>query len=342
MRRFFVNRIKLVQKKLGEWKVDGCLIENKFDLFYLTGLDLSAGSLLIFPHSYCLFIDGRYLESVKRKKSIPYALFKDLPKNIKEKNIAFDSNWTSYSRYLKLKSFRCALEPIAGLLKEIRGKKEEKELVLMKKSGKLALEGIQYLESLFKPGITENELAKAFEIFCLERGAEKLAFDPIIGFGANSALPHHRAGNSTLKKGDLVLIDVGIVLDHYCSDLTRVFFYGKEDPELKKMYRVVLAAYREALKHCRAGNKVGMLDQIAYDVIVEAGFKKQIAHSLGHGVGLEVHEFPRVNQKGEDKNILLESGMVLTIEPGLYLPGKGGVRYEDTVIIKEDGYEFAL
>lgn len=338
-----MERIKWLQKQLHSWKVEGCLIENTVDLFYLTGFELSAGSLLVSPRTCRLFIDGRYLEMVQEKGSLPFAGISALEKHLQgKKKIAFDSRTTCYERYVRLKSFGLSLKPIPGLLKEARGLKDAYEIELMKKSGHLAMRGIEHLERLIKPGIMEKDLARAYEFFCIENGADKLAFEPIIAFGQNTALPHHRAGSTVLKSGDLVLIDVGVTLNRYCSDLTRVVFFGKKDPQLKNMYLAVRAAHQAALEICRAGTKISALEEAAYVPIREAGLEKLLVHSLGHGVGLEVHEFPRVSKKGEDKDVLLESGMTITIEPGLYLPGKGGVRYEDTVIIREDSYEFAL
>lgn len=336
-----MERIKKLQKLLKEWKVEGCLIENRIDLFYLTGFDLSAGTLLVLRRSCRLFIDGRYLESVRREKKIPFAKLETLDTHLKGE-LAFDSCTTSFARYQQLKKQKCTLKPIPRLLKQLRGKKDPEEIELLKKSGTLNLQGIEYIQKLLKEGITEKELASAFEIFCLKKGAEKLSFEPIIAFGANTALPHHRAGSTVLKKGDLVLMDVGVVVGRYCSDLTRIFFFGKKDLELKKIETAVKEAHAAALALCRSGVKVSALEDAAHAVIKKAGLEKLLAHGLGHGVGLEVHEYPRINKKSEDKDLLLESGMVITIEPGLYLPGKGGIRYEDTVIIKENGYEFAL
>jgi Xaa-Pro aminopeptidase len=338
-----MDRIKKLQKQLLQWKVEGCLVENTTDLFYLTGIELTAGSLFVLPRSVRLFVDGRYFEMVQKKGTVPCGNVQEVERFLKEeKKIAFDSSCTSYGRFLKLKKWGCSWKAIPGLLKELRVQKDPSEIAFLKKSGRLALKGIEHVASLLKEGITEKELAKEFEIFCLKQGAERLAFDPIIAFGKNTAYPHYRAGNTRLKQGDLVLVDAGVVIDHYCSDLTRVFFFGKEDPEIKKMFNVVKKAQQAALELCRPGTTLGELDEAAGEVIAKAGMQSRVAHGLGHGVGLEIHEFPRVSIKGEDRSVKLLPNMVITIEPGLYLLDKGGVRYEDTIIITENGYEFAL
>jgi Xaa-Pro aminopeptidase len=337
-----MKRIKKLQTQLSFWGVDGCVVENSVDLLYLTGLTLSAGSLLVLPDAVCLFVDGRYREMVKESGVVSHGEIQDLEHQLKNKKIGFDSNTTAYQRYVKLEKMGCSLKAIAGLTKELRVIKDEQEIALLKKSGSLAIRGIEYVARLLRPGVTERELAKKFEIFCLEEGADGLSFPPIIAFGPNSALPHYRSAGGVLKEGEIVMIDAGVVLNRYCSDLTRMFFFGKEDAELRRMYDAIREAQQLALSLCQPGVAVRTLDEAARKSLQQAGFEDLIVHGLGHGVGLEVHEFPSVNMKGDDKDVLLQAGMVITIEPGLYLPGKGGVRYEDTVIITENGYEFAL
>lgn len=338
-----LKRIKQLQKLLSEWNVEGCVVENPVDLYYLTGFEISLGVLVIFQRGFRIFLDGRYLEMVRSSSDIPCDPPEKLEAYLKgKKTVAFDPDTTSYARFLKLKKWKCPLKPISGLVKTLRAIKTSEEVALLKKSGRLATKSVEFAKGLLKPGVTEKQIARKFEIFSLEEGAERLAFDPIIAFGKNTAFPHYRPGDVVLKKGDLVLIDAGVVIGHYRSDMTRMVFFGKEDPQLKKMYDTIRSAYDAALLLCKPGTLVGKLDEVAQNVIRAAGLGDLIAHGLGHGVGLEVHEFPRVRVQGEDRKVVLQEGMVITIEPGLYLPGKGGVRYENTIIITEDGYEVAL
>ena len=152
-------------------------------------------------------------------------------------------------------------------------------------------------------------------------------------------MPHYKTGDAVLKDGDIVLIDIGVSLNHYHSDMTRVVFFGKPSSELKKLYAVVQESQEAALKICKPGTAVAALDQAARSVMKRENVEKYFVHSLGHGIGIETHEFPRIKDGGEDGKVLLKEGMVITIEPGLYLPGIGGVRYEDMVLITKDGYE---
>lgn len=216
--------------------------------------------------------------------------------------------------------------------------KDEGEIRKMKKSAQFAFEAYQFAKRKLKVGITEGELARDLEIYCLKKGAERMSFESIIAFGKNTALPHHHPSKTKLKANDIVLFDLGVVLDGYCSDMTRVDFVGKVDPKLRHLYEVNRAAQRVALAKCKPGVRLKELDRAARRVMKSAGLEEYFIHSLGHGVGLDVHEYPRIKFDGVDRNLELQVGMAITIEPGLYLPGKGGVRYEDTVVITPKGY----
>lgn len=339
--RSFSDRAQLVFSGCKKEKIDALLIEKPIDLLYLTGLNLSLGSLLISKTGAELFVDGRYIEAAKKKAPFPCALTSSATiKKAFEKfsRIGFDSSETSYRQWENLKALGNFI-PIQKPTDGARAIKTPSELKSLKKSAALLWKGYQHLRKILKAGATEKEMAARFEIFCLENGAEKMAFDPIVAFGKNTAFPHYHPSNVRLKKGDPVLLDLGVVVDHYHSDMTRTFFFGKPDPRLANIETVVIEAHDAALALCRPGVKVGDLDLAARNVIEKAGLEKYITHSLGHGVGLEIHEFPRLKYKGEDHAVLLQEGMVITIEPGLYWPGVGGYRYEDTIVITKKGYE---
>lgn len=341
------NRITRLQKILKRESIDGCLIENPIDLFYFTGLKLSTGRLVIAEKTAVLLIDGRYLQAAKERAPVLALLdsaeaFIDFLKKASIRKLGFDGKHTSFDHleHLKkqLKGSLIKLFSVSSLFNSARVIKDAKEIIAISKSADLLWKGFEFIRRSLKKGITEQELAKKFEIFCLERGADRLWFEPIIAFGANSAMPHYRAQDAALKEGDIVLIDIGIVVDHYHSDLTRVLFYKKTDPFLSRLYTITKRAQKSALSLCRPGVKVKEIDLAARRVMREENVEDLFIHSLGHGIGLEGHEFPRLKYNGEDKDLVLESGMVFTVEPGLYVPGKGGVRYEDTIVITPHGY----
>lgn len=353
-----MTHLHQLQTRLPNYQVDSLLIDDPINLYYLTGLDLSAGKLLVCPHKAFLLVDSRYVEACARVTSIPVILLDEtaLEKLLTEqlpllKSLAFLQDVTSYQAYLDLQKLvekisfsqqgrhTISLIPLSNILKEIRSVKDHHEMELMRKAAALGFQGFELICSKLKEGISEKELACEVEIFWKLKGAEGVAFTPIIAFGENSSMPHYRAGNKILSKGQHVLIDIGVTLDHYHSDMTRIVFFGDPDPLIFELYQIVQEAQAAALSLCRAGAKIGDLDTAARSLIAKRGYGEYFTHSLGHGIGLEVHEFPTLRNKPPVADLLLDPGMILTIEPGIYLPGKGGVRFEDTIVITSLGYE---
>lgn len=338
-----IDRLKIELKKA---KLDACLIENPLDLFYFTGLKLSSGRLLISETETELIVDGRYFQMAEENSPFKTALdspqkFLDFCQKHKVARLGFDGRHTSYDHFLLLEKWKkqeMELVAASSFLRSARAIKDRQEIAKMKKSAALLWEGFQFISKALKKGVTEKELSRRFEIFCLEKGADRLSFEPIIAFGPSSAMPHYRSQNVALKDGDAVLIDIGIVLDNYHSDMTRMVFFKKKDAYLSRLYEIAKKSQKSALKLCRPGVKFKELDLAARKVMREDKVEELFVHSLGHGIGLETHEFPRIKYNGDDKDVVLESGMVFTIEPGLYVPGKGGVRYEDTIVITPNGY----
>lgn len=337
----FLERIKKLQKALKAKRLDGCLIDDSVDLLYLTGLQLSLGALFVLQRKSCLFVDGRYFEVAEKTSPVPVQKLSDENKRVFLKGVetlAFDGDHMSYSNFLQLGKLKLKLSSHPELLRDLRLIKDVGEIGKMKKSAEFGYMAYLMLKGSLRPGVTEIELATELKIYCLKNGAEDVSFEPIIAFGKNSSLPHHRSGDTKLKKNDIALFDLGVVLDNYCSDMTRVEFVGKVDPELKRLYDVNFEAQRAALALCKPGVKLKELDLAARKVMAKAKVEHLFVHTLGHGIGLKVHEFPRLSKDGINKDVELQAGMAITIEPGLYLPGKGGVRYEDTIIITPKGY----
>lgn len=350
----FSKRIKNLQTYISEKKFDLLIIEDSISLIYLTGLHLSSAKLFIATSSSKLFVDGRYIQAAKENSTIEVDLINE--KNLSDfilqnkcKNIAFDSNKVSYNGFEKLSSFiqkiksktdyDINLVPLFNPLKDFRLIKDFEEIALLQRAASLNWKGFEHVCLLLKEGITEKEIAMEYEIFVRKNGGDKLSFDPIVCFGKNSSMPHHFPSNTKLKLDDIVLIDVGVCIDNYNSDLTRVVFFGKANPTLEKIYSLTKKAQAQALSLCKPGTRLKDLDIAVRDVFKEADMEKNYTHSLGHGVGLEIHEYPRIKFDNEDKDITLQAGMVITIEPGLYIPDLGGVRYEDMILITQAGYE---
>ena len=344
-RNIYKRRILALQNLLPTWNVQACIVESKVDLYYLTGLELSLGRLLIGVHDVTLLVDGRYFDVCKEVNIVEVDHLTDENANrfFSSKGIqkvAFDAGKTSVLEYEKIKKqLSVFLEPRFSLLQSLRSCKDERELELMRKSARLNWKGFLHICEILREGITEKEVAWEYESFIREQGAEGLAFSPIIAFGPNGAKPHHRCTDATLKNGDAVLIDIGATLEKYQSDMTRVAFFGDGSSEIKRLYEIVQKSQKEALQFCKPGISIGTLDKVAREVMRKEEVEPLFLHSLGHGIGLETHEYPRIRETGEHKNVLLEEGMVITIEPGLYIPGMGGVRYEDTVVITKSGFE---
>jgi Xaa-Pro aminopeptidase len=334
-----MNRI---EKFTALFQSEGCgafLITDPIHLYYLTGLELSTGTLLLRQNHHALIVDGRYLEICKKKSPVSVLLKKDcnLQDLLKGAEVCgIESETTTIASYLELqKEAGIKIEP-KSLLERLRAIKAPSEIEALKKAAELGSLGYDHIRSKLLEGVSEEELAFEVEFFWRKQGAEGVAFAPIIAFGKNSSMPHYRAGSTRLKPGDIVLIDIGVKLNHYHSDMTRTLFFGEANPELEKVYAIVKEAQSMALALLKPGVAASEADDAARSFIASKGYGKNFCHSLGHGVGLDIHEFPTIRKTSENP---LEAGMVLTIEPGIYIPGIGGVRIEDTVLITNNGYE---
>lgn len=354
--QIYQQRLAKLQETLKKKNCQLLQIDNLTDLFYLTGLELSAGQLLVDITQAELIVDGRYIYACKQSSPFPVTLQENglMEKRLNELanqgpfHLGFDSNCTTYAEYMRLSRVvnavnknnkKIELIALDSSLKQQRAVKDSTELAALRDAAILGSKGYDYVCTLLKEGISEEEAALELEIFWRRAGGEELAFKSIIAFGANSAMPHHRSGKTTLKKGDTILIDIGVKLNHYNSDMTRVLFMGQPDPKMKEIYGIVKEAQQAALDLCKPGVVVADLDRAARALITSRGYGEAFSHGLGHGVGLEIHEFPIIKQIPSAEATHLEEGMVITIEPGIYIGGLGGVRIENTVAITRDGFE---
>ncbi|MBU0706590.1 Xaa-Pro peptidase family protein [Patescibacteria group bacterium] len=330
-------RIKKLQKLIKAQKLGALLVSDRHNVRYLSGFVGTNGKLLVTPAKHVLITDARYFETA-RKAGVPYY---DQERGLKKlmsrfKTIGFEAENFTVAR---LKKYKKALpgvkfKPTTGLVESLRKIKDEAEIRIIKKAVKIACKSLRELAGKLKPGVTEDELEWELLKIARTNGADGFSFPPIITFGKDTADIHHQKGESKLKKGEMVLVDFGLVYKGYITDMTRVFFQRKPTPFEQKIYSTVLAANRAAIKAIKVGMRCAALDKAARDVIEKSGFGKYFTHSTGHGTGLEVHEAPRVSHKSKDR---IRSGMVFTIEPGIYVPGKAGVRIEDMIYVNSEG-----
>jgi len=336
------TRIKKLQKLLKEKKINALLVDDPVDLFYLTGLHLSVGRLVLFRDQASLFVDGRYLEAAKRKAPCQVQPKEELSHFLETlESLSFDSSFMTVDGQRSLEKMIPGKKwvGISKPLKSMRWIKEKKEIDILRKAAGLNWEGFQHLKKNLKSGVTEEELAVEFECFCRKKGASALSFPSIIAFGENSAYPHYRSGKIPLRDNQWILFDLGVVVDGYAADMTRGLFFGHPEPQIKKDYELVQKATLQAIEMIRPGLRFGELDRVVREMLKKEGVESLFIHNLSHGVGLDVHEFPILRTEEGDQDVLLEPGMVFTVEPGLYRPGLGGVRFEDTVVVTEEGVE---
>jgi len=228
------------------------------------------------------------------------------------------------------------LVPVTGVIEAMRLCKQEEELAKIRKSVQLNEDVLQEVVKTFTPGMTEREAALRIEDAMRRKGAERPSFETIIAGGPNGAKPHAVPSDRPLHDGEPIIVDMGLQLDGYCSDMTRTVFLGPPDPKAVELSRIVRRAQKAAIAKVRAGIAACDVDRVARQLITKEGYGREFGHGLGHGVGLAVHEAPSVNRRNHKK---LRAGMVITIEPGIYLPGWGGIRLEQMIVVTDDGCE---
>ena len=287
-----------------------------------------------------LLTDPRYPEAGRESK-IPVkvlkreekeALFKEL-----KGRVGFEAEHLPYAALERLRELSPAeWVPTKGVVERLRLKKIPEEVQRIRKAQALAEEALAHALTLLRPGVEEREVALEIEFFLRRRGAEGVAFPPIVASGARGALPHAGASEKRLTAGELITLDLGAKVAGYHSDMTRTFALGKPSPEMRRVYQAVLAALEAALENLKPGRTGKEVDALARETLKRHGLDRHFVHSLGHGVGLAVHEGPSLSPYTEE---VLEPGMVVTVEPGVYLPGVGGVRIEELVLLTEEGIE---
>lgn len=340
-------RIRNLQKCLFAEKIEGILITNLTNIKYLTGFESSSAQLIISEKGCVLITDFRYVEAARKSVSNievyqfgkkPGDEFRDLLAKYSIKRLGFESANVTFDRYRRLVKWIGAkrLFPRLDIVEKLRMIKDDFETDLIRQSIRLSEKGFRALMNIFRKGITEKEAALELELFFKSNGADGSAFDIIVAFGENSSVPHHRAGKKKISPNDILLIDFGAKLRGYSSDLTRTFISHRMTDKEKTVYSIVLEAQQKAIEKIRPGVPLAEIDKTARDIIAKYGYGDAFGHSFGHGIGLDIHELPAVSLKSK---FVCKKGMVITAEPGIYLPGWGGIRIEDDVLVTDKGHE---
>ncbi len=327
---------------------DCVIITSDINRRYFTGMKSSAGTLLVFSSAAYLIIDFRYIEKARKivdnceviLQDKLYDQINDLLRKHDAKTALIESeNCTVSQAELlseKLNSEVISDSKLSSVVNQIRRFKSNEEIAKIKSAQKIAENGFEHMLNFIKAGKTEREIQLELDYFMLKNGAEALSFDTIAISGKNTSLPHGVPTDKIVENGDFVLMDFGAVVDGYHSDMTRTVCVGQPSDEMKSVYDIVLNAQMKALASAKAGIICCELDSVARDYIKNAGYGNDFGHSLGHGVGVEIHEAPTVSQNCSE---ILRDGMIVTVEPGIYLADKFGVRIEDFVVIRENGIE---
>lgn len=318
--------------------MDNILITNLTNIKYLTGFSGTYGYLLILGGERYLFTDCRYYERARQEtRGVKVRLIKDNWPEVllryKIKELGFEANSVSYATYMEWRK-KIKLVPTRNVIEKIRQIKKPEEIKKIKRAIRITKEVLSKIN--LKPGITELELADWIERLIRETPRAEPSFPTIVAFGTNSSVPHARPSNRRLRKKQIALIDLGVKIDGYSSDLTRTFWVGRISKKFQEVYNIVLTAQHLAIEGIRPGRAICEIDSIARDYIKRCGYGRYFGHSLGHGIGLDVHELPKINYRNNER---LQEGMVFSVEPGIYIPGWGGVRIEDLVLVTKDGCE---
>ena len=345
------KRVQKLREQMKALSLDSILISNRSNIRYLSGFTGSSALIYLAQDKQILITDFRYIEQATlqcpefeivnqtTKGLIGTAL--EIAKNHEDQHIGFESDHTNYSTYLSLKAHDAFVfvptKEVVENLRQIKDASEVEKLREAEKIGDLAFSHIiPFIQSEYKKGLTETDIALELERFMRMQGASGNSFNPIVAAGSKSSLCHAVPGKETLHEGDFVVMDFGCIYEGYCSDMTRTIVIGKPSQKHLEIYNTVLEAQQAALAAIKSGVKGKDIDAIARKIITDAGYGEYFGHGLGHSVGIDIHENPRFSA-AEERTI--EEGMVLTVEPGIYLPGFGGVRIEDMVVVTKEGIE---
>jgi len=344
MKAELAKRRKSLLAEMASRKLDCLLVTHPPNWYYLTGFTGESGALVVSRQATTLITDGRFtVQAREETRGVKIELQQGgllastgaFLRKERKTRVGYDPNQLTV---LQLKTLRKAVGrkwqgiQAAGLVERLRMRKDAQELATMRKAAILAGQVLEGVLKLIRPGVRESEIAAEIEYQMKKRGASGASFETIVASGPRGALPHARPTAKRLRKNELVVLDLGAILAHYCSDMTRTVHVGRASKRVRGWYRSVQAAQEAAVAAVRAGVSCGEVDAAAREVLKKNGLDRYFVHSTGHGLGLEVHEDPRV---ARGQTVRLEAGNVITIEPGVYVEGVGGIRIEDDVVVQE-------
>lgn len=341
-----MEKLQRFRENLAAEKIDAMIITNPYNRRYLSNFTGTTGIVVISEREAKFITDFRYTEQAA-KQAIGFEIVKhtgpienEVAAQLKEmgaKKIGFEQDDLTFSLYKTYEGIvEGELVPLSGFVEKLRLIKTPEEIKILKDAADIADAAFEHILGFIRPGLTEMEVSNELEFFMRKAGATSSSFDTIVASGARSALPHGVASDKVIEKGDFVTLDYGALYKGYISDITRTVAVGEPTEELKKIYGITLEAQVYAMENIKPGLTGKQADALARDIITEKGYGDYFGHSLGHGIGLEVHEGPGLSFKSD---IVLEKGMTVTCEPGIYLPGIGGVRIEDDLLLTEGGNE---
>jgi Xaa-Pro aminopeptidase len=337
---YLAQRVGLFRDLLRDRKLDGFFLTHLSDQFYFTDYKSEGYFGLIGLDDAWLFLPNLLYEQGRDQtrgfhclKGRLFPLLQEIMEKKKLKKIAFDPNQCPYSLGAHL--MKLGMTPVPGLVAKLRAIKDDYELQRLRTANHIAALGANFIQKRLKPGKTEKQASAELSYF-FEKNANGVAFDLIIAAGPHSAFPHHINTDYKMKAGEPVICDIGATWKGYRSDLTRTFTLGKVSPYFLRVFKIVEKAQKEGISRVKPGVTAGSVDAASRRVIKKQGFGPTFVHSTGHGVGIDIHEDPRIGPGAKD---VLKAGMVVTVEPGIYLPGKFGVRIEDTLLVTPSGSE---
>ncbi|WP_202820110.1 M24 family metallopeptidase [Calderihabitans maritimus] len=341
------DRLERLRENFEAQEIEAMLVMQPENRRYLSGFTGTFGVLVIgFQEAY-LITDFRYVEQAEKQASefkvvkygnSIYETLSEVLKKLDVNKVGFEAEHVTYAQFVNLRDKLdfVTLKPVEGLIERLRQFKDEGEIDLIRRAVVIADKAFEHILSYLRPGVKEKEIALELEFFMRRNGAEKAAFDIIVASGPRGSLPHGVASDRQVQPGDLIVMDFGAVYQGYHSDITRTVVVGEPDERQKEIYNIVLEAQVAAIKAIKPGKVTSEIDLVARNIIAGYGYGEHFGHGLGHGVGLAVHERPRLASTDFTQ---LETGMVMTVEPGIYVKDWGGVRIEDMVVVRENGCE---